>query len=83
MLRNTLKYAGLLWALFFCGQVSAQHTQSSYSVIGVGEVNWGGYTQNASMGGLGVSYNSRFFLNNINPALMSTNLESVFQLGFD
>lgn len=70
-----------MWALFFCVQVRAQHTQSSYSVIGIGEVNWGGYAQNASMGGLGLSYNTRFFVNNMNPALMSSNLESVFQLG--
>lgn len=82
MLRNTIKYIGLLGALFFCGQVSAQHNQSSYSVIGIGEVNWGGYTQNGAMGGIGISHNSRFFLNNINPALMSSNFESVFQLGF-
>ena len=81
MLRKTLKYVGLLWALFFCGQLSAQHTQSSYSVVGIGEINWGGYTQNLAMGGLGISHNSRLFMNNINPALMSTNLESVFQLG--
>lgn len=76
-----MKYIALFWALFLCGQVNAQHTQSSYSVIGIGEVNWGGYSQNTGMGGLGVSYNSRFFLNNINPALMSSNFESVFQLG--
>lgn len=81
MLRNSIKYGGLIWALFFCWQLNAQHTQSGYSVIGVGEVNWGGYAQNASMGGLGLSYNSRFFLNNMNPALMSSNYESVFQLG--
>lgn len=81
MLRNTIKYGGLIWALFFCWQVNAQHTQSGYSVIGIGEINWGGYTQNASMGGLGLSYNSRFFVNNMNPALMSSNFESVFQLG--
>lgn len=81
MLRNTLKYLGLLGALFFSVQVNAQHNQSSYSVIGIGEVNWGGYSHNASMGGLGISYNTRYFLNNINPALMSSNLESVFQLG--
>lgn len=80
MLRNTLKCAGL-WALLFCVQVSAQHTQSGYSAIGIGEVNWGGYSQHAGMAGLGISYNSRFFLNNVNPALMATNLEAVFQLG--
>ena len=70
-----------MWAFFFCGPLVAQNTQSSYSVVGVGEINWGGYTQNASMGGLGIAHNSRFFMNNINPALMSYNLESVFQLG--
>lgn len=81
MLRTTIKYGGLIWALLCCLQLNAQHTQSGYSAIGIGEVNWGGYTQNASMGGLGVSYNTRFFLNNINPALMSSNFEAVFQLG--
>lgn len=81
MLRTTIKYGGLIWALLCCLQLNAQHTQSGYSAIGIGEVNWGGYTQNASMGGLGVSYNTRYFLNNINPALMSSNFEAVFQLG--
>ena len=81
MLKNYLKYTGLLGALFFCLQGNAQHSQSSYSVFGVGDIQWGGYSHNAGMAGLGVSYNSRFTLNNINPALMSTNFESVFQLG--
>lgn len=59
----------------------AQNAQSAYSVYGIGDVNWGGYSHNTSMGGLGISQNSRYFLNNINPALGGSNLEAVFQIG--
>ena len=59
----------------------AQNAQSAYSIYGIGDVNWGGYSHNTSMGGMGITYNSRYFLNNINPALGGSNLEAVFQIG--
>ena len=60
---------------------SAQYDQSSYSIIGLGNLNWGGYSHNAGMAGLGLTYNSKFFLNNTNPALAASNYEAVFQAG--
>lgn len=81
MLKNLIKYSALLGAFLFCSSLKAQYTQSSYSAFGIGEVNWGGYANNAAMGGMGISYNNRLFLNNINPALVATNYESVFQIG--
>lgn len=59
----------------------AQNSQSAYSVFGIGDINWGGYSHNTAMGGTGITQNSRFFLNNINPALGASNLETVFQIG--
>lgn len=70
-----------MWSLFLFNEVTAQYDQSSYSIIGVGNPNWGGYSHNASMGGLGISNSSRYFLNNLNPALGASNLEAVFQTG--
>ncbi|WP_421985085.1 hypothetical protein [Roseivirga sp.] len=71
----------LFWSFFLFNQAAAQYDQSSYSIIGIGNPNWGGYSQNAAMGGLGISYGSRLFLNNLNPALLASNQEAIFQLG--
>lgn len=81
MLKNSVRFSALLWAFLFCANLNAQFTQSTYSSFGVGEVNWGGYSYNAAMGGLGISYNNSLFLNNINPALVATNYEAIFQIG--
>ncbi|PIQ49586.1 MAG: hypothetical protein COW03_04330 [Cytophagales bacterium CG12_big_fil_rev_8_21_14_0_65_40_12] len=81
MLKNSVRFSALLWAFLFCANLNAQFTQSAYSSFGVGEVSWGGYSQNAAMGGLGISFNNRLFLNNINPALVATNYEAIFQIG--
>ncbi|OEK06984.1 hypothetical protein BFP71_04820 [Roseivirga misakiensis] len=71
----------LFWSFFLFNQAAAQYDQTSYSIIGIGNPNWGGYSQNALMGGVGVSYGSRLFLNNLNPALLASNQEAIFQLG--
>lgn len=71
----------LISSLFLFNEASAQYDQSSYSIIGLGTVNWGGYSHNASMGGFGVTYGDRLFLNSLNPALGAVNLEAVFQTG--
>ncbi|KYG83513.1 hypothetical protein [Roseivirga echinicomitans] len=81
MLKNIIKYSALLGAFLFCTTLKAQYTQSSYSAFGIGDVNWGGYSHNAGMGGFGISYNNRLYLNNLNPALVATNFEAVFQIG--
>jgi len=58
-----------------------QIDQSSYSALGLGGLNWSGYSHNAGMAGMGLSYNSKFFYNDVNPAIVGTNFEAVFQLG--
>ncbi|MGW8121754.1 hypothetical protein ACV07N_03770 [Roseivirga echinicomitans] len=81
MLKNIVKYSALLGAFLFCTSLEAQFTQSSYSAFGVGDINWGGYSQNAGSGGFGISYNNKFFHNNLNPALTASNYEAIFQIG--
>lgn len=71
----------LVLVLLLGGTIQAQVDQSSYSVLGVGSPNWSGFAQNAAMGGFGISYNSRYFFNDLNPAILGTNREAVFQLG--
>lgn len=71
----------LVWSFFLFNEAAAQYDQSSYSIIGIGNPNWGGYSHNASMGGLGISHGSRLFINNLNPALGASNQEAVFQTG--
>lgn len=71
----------LVSSLFLFKEASAQYDQSSYSVIGVGTPSWGGFSHNAAMGGFGVTHNGRYFVNSINPALLASNYEAVFQLG--
>ena len=79
MLRSQKFIAALLLGFFVLMPAMAQNTQSAYSVYGVGDPNWGGYSHNSSMGGLGVTYNNRFYTNNINPALTATTNEAIFQ----
>ncbi len=71
----------LIWSLFLFNEASAQYDQSSYSVIGVGTPSWGGFSHNAAMGGFGVTHNGRYFASGINPALLASSYEAVFQLG--
>ncbi|MFT6215785.1 MAG: hypothetical protein ACJAS3_002185 [Roseivirga sp.] len=80
MLKNLVKYSALLWAFLFCNVLNAQFTHSSYTAFGLGDINWGGYAHNAGMGGLGISNNNALFLNNINPALIASNKEAIFQI---
>lgn len=61
--------------------VSAQYSQSSYSIFGIGEVNYGSLAQNSAMAGVGVSYNSRYYVNTLNPALFGMNENAVFHIG--
>lgn len=81
MFSRTKVILALIVGIFAYSSAEAQNSQSAYSVFGIGDINWGGYSHNSAMGGLGISQNSRFLLNNINPALGASNRETVFQLG--
>lgn len=78
-----LRYINLAFILSFVAfqTAMAQGDQSSYSALGVGSLNWSGFAQNEAMGGLGIGYNTKYFYNDLNPAVLGTNYEAVFQLG--
>jgi hypothetical protein len=61
--------------------MSAQYSQSSYSIFGIGEVNYGAIAHNSAMAGVGVSYGSRYYVNTLNPALFGMNENAVFHIG--
>lgn len=83
LFRNKLRplFFSLLLGFSINASSFGQVDQSSYSSLGLGGLNWSGYAHNAGMGGLGLTYNSKFFFNDMNPAILGTNLEAVFQLG--
>jgi hypothetical protein len=59
----------------------SQSVQSPYTINGIGEISSLSFAQNAGMGGVGVSYGNVWYINNQNPALLTTNLMSSFQMG--
>ena len=81
MLRNSRKIVAFIGALLICVSVTAQHTQSSYSIFGIGEINNGALAQNSAMAGVGLSYNSKYYVNTLNPALFGMNEDAVFHIG--
>jgi hypothetical protein len=81
MLSNSRKIVVLLGALLISVSVSAQYSQSSYSIFGIGEVNYGSLAQNSSMAGVGLSYSSQYYVNTLNPAAFGMNENAVFHIG--
>jgi len=81
MLNNSRKFVVLLGALLISASLSAQYSQSSYSIFGIGEVNYGALAQNSAMAGVGLSYSSRYYVNTLNPALFGMNENAVFHIG--
>jgi len=81
MLRNSRIIYALLGALLVCSSLTAQNSQSGYTIIGIGDVNLGALAQNSAMGGVGLSYNSKYFVNTMNPALFGMNENAVFHIG--
>ena len=77
--RNRLKLLGALCTFFIISEGFSQSSASTYSALGIGEVNFGGLTQNQAMGGMGISYGSGWAVNNVNPALSTQNLVFNFQ----
>ncbi|MTI33435.1 hypothetical protein [Xanthovirga aplysinae] len=74
---------GLLVLMTFLSSVSmAQVTNSPYTFNGLGDVADLGLINTLGMGGLGVSYGSPWFINNVNPALLVRNgLFTTFDIG--
>ncbi|MCC5919471.1 MAG: hypothetical protein LAT68_04100 [Cyclobacteriaceae bacterium] len=61
----------------------AQSGRSAYSLQGIGDVNFGALSHNEAMGGLGISNGSPFFINNMNPALLTLNTRTIFDIGIN
>lgn len=54
---------------------------SPYSRAGIGDINQGGFAIQEGMGSSGVSYSIPFFINPLNPALLSRNRNTIFEAG--
>ena len=54
---------------------------SPYTVNGLGDLNSSAFTTNVGMGGIGVSNGQGWYLNNVNPALLTKNVFTVLEAG--
>ncbi|GGZ18896.1 hypothetical protein GCM10007049_08990 [Echinicola pacifica] len=78
-IKTRLQLLGALCAIFIFGPVRGQIGSSTYSSIGVGDMNNSGLTQNQAMGGMGISFGDAWSVNNVNPALSVRNNVFNFQ----
>ena len=67
--------------IFFNIKLFAQTTSPFTSVTGIGELNDLGYSNNVAMGGVGISNGSVWHLNNQNPAALTSNIFTTFEMG--
>ncbi|MEL6558502.1 MAG: hypothetical protein AAFQ94_09975 [Bacteroidota bacterium] len=63
--------------------VSAQSVVSPYSILGVGDLAFEGFTHNQALGELGVGYSSLWHINHTNPAWLYRNSFSTFQVALE
>ncbi len=79
-----IKRLFLLGCFFLCSFSSyAQWVNSPYSIQGIGDIQSQGLAHNMAMGGLGISNGSTFYLNTMNPALLTRNQFTVFSAGME
>ncbi|MDN3668984.1 hypothetical protein QWY93_06560 [Echinicola jeungdonensis] len=84
LIKTRLHLLGVLFAFFiFHHQVLGQSNSSTYSSIGIGEINNSGLTTNQAMGGMGISYGTAWSVNHVNPALSVKNNVFNFQAAFN
>jgi hypothetical protein len=67
--------------LFVALGAQGQISSSPFSSLGIGDLQSGGNAQNQGMGGIGISNGSNWYINSINPALLTYNHVTVFQAG--
>lgn len=82
-IKTRLQLIGVFCAFFIFHQAKAQIASSTYSSIGIGDMNNSGLTQNQAMGGLGISYGDAWSVNQVNPALSVKNNVFNFQAAFN
>lgn len=71
----------LLILLFGVLTAQGQIASSPFSEFGIGDLRNGGIAQNQGMGGIGISNGSPWYINNMNPALLTFNHVTTFQGG--
>jgi hypothetical protein len=82
-IKNRLKLIVAIGTSFICNFAFSQSTVSTYSALGIGELNYGGLTTNQGMGGLGISFGTGWSANYLNPALSVRNTVFNFQSAFN
>ena len=75
------KYLLTLAIVLFCLKGNSQHVASTYAIYGIGELNNNGLAHNQAMGGLGTGMPHRFNINLQNPAWLTYNQLSSFNVG--
>ena len=74
-------FLGLTLFLSSGNIVLGQINISPYTVNGLGDINSAAFTTNLGMGGIGVSNGQSWYLNNLNPALLTKNVFTVLEAG--
>ena len=72
----------IICLIFFSGfwtTLRAQNTGSPYTSLGIGVMQPKGLTYHQNMGGLGISSNNAWVVNNLNPALLPYNTFTTFE----
>jgi hypothetical protein len=82
-IKNRLRLFVAISTTFICTSAFSQSTVSTYSALGIGELNYGGLTTNQAMGGLGISFGTGWSANYLNPALSVRNTVFNFQSAFN
>ncbi|WP_200975372.1 hypothetical protein [Echinicola sp. 20G] len=82
-IKTRLQLIGAFCAIFIFTQAKGQIGSSTYSSIGIGDMNNSGLTPNQAMGGLGISYGDAWSVNQVNPALSVKNNVFNFQAAFN
>ena len=75
------KYLLTLSIVLFCLKGNSQHVASTYAIYGIGELNNNALAHNQAMGGLGVGMPQRYNINLQNPAWLTYNQLTSFNVG--
>ena len=78
---SIFKYLLTLLIFLFCLKGNSQHVASTYAIYGIGELNNNALAHNQAMGGLGVGMPQRYNINLQNPAWLTYNQLTSFNVG--
>ncbi|MGL1887174.1 MAG: hypothetical protein OCD76_11740 [Reichenbachiella sp.] len=77
----TKVYKVVLLLILISNWAFSQHTFSPYTVFGIGDLQSRSMSHQFAMGDVGIAAPSFYHINNMNPALLTSNVFSVFELG--